>query len=188
MSHTNLFVEQWQWCSSGNCGPLAGLYDSVLGAAPIFNMTAEELAGDNWITPDSDFGELLVWSWEILTAASARVDDVVQVFGAKALASQSLVQGSQQLPLPLNQWQLDVSNWFNIVLAMYQAMFIVTAQGPTNPILKQPDFLYTPQTAHERKMCNSQVCYQTSTQFLHMVFRLTFLVFTENPEYCLCIV
>jgi hypothetical protein len=87
---------------------------------------------------------------------SADIGQVVEQLGAKSLASQSLLANGLQLPLPLNQWQLDVTNWWNIALATRQAQFVNTAVGTTDPILKQG--LWTPINDQETRFCNNQVC------------------------------
>jgi hypothetical protein len=159
-------IERWQWCSSGKCGPLASFYDSIYGAAPIFDMTAEDFDLFNPVVPSSTskIGTLLVWLYLMLVASNANIPDIASAFGAQALVSQSLLENSLQLPLPLNQWQIDVSHWFDIALATYQAMFMTTALGFTDPALKQSQL--NPSNDAERKLCNSQVCFKIQTNVI----------------------
>lgn len=153
-------LQQWQWCSTANstnggCGPLAGMLDSLEGACPYFNLQASEVEGDR---PNSTtlIGTILTWPSLMSYNSVSDISQIVEKLGAKALSSQTLFSFGLQLPLPLNQWQLDVTNWWNIALAATQAQFINTAVGTTDPALKQG--VLTPGNDHERLLCNSQVC------------------------------
>jgi len=55
--------------------------------------------------------------------------------GASALQAQSTVFGearAQMAPLPNNQWQIELSNWFAIGLATLQHYLVEKASGPTD--------------------------------------------------------
>lgn len=150
-------LEKWQWCNSAfprdtGCGPLAGKLDSLFGAAPLFNLTENEIkfGGIDSTTPA---GSRYVWlsMMEALDLDTIRV--VLNELGPTALASQSLLNGAIQYPLPQNQWQFDVTNWFNIVLASVQAQYVLSALGdPGMERLEAPPF-----DAEEQKLCDNQV-------------------------------
>ncbi|KUJ14079.1 uncharacterized protein LY89DRAFT_152692 [Mollisia scopiformis] len=151
-------VEQWQWCNSAypkeeGCGPLAGLLDSILGAAPFFNLTEEDLAPERPVSPTAS-GTRLIWPALMQLFGENNVGELLNQLGAQSLASQSLLTSGLQGPLPKNQWQLDVTNWFNTVLASIQALYVNTAIGTTDPGLVQNQ--YPPLNEQERKVCNSQ--------------------------------
>jgi hypothetical protein len=153
-------VEQWQWCNSAysreeGCGPLASVLDSIYGAAPFFNLTVADLAPDRPVSP-TESGTRLIWPALITLNEANNVPEILNQLGAKSLLSQSLLTSGVQSPLPLNQWQLDVTNWFNTVLASVQTMFVDTAIGTSDPELQQAE--YQPLNSQERKLCNSQVC------------------------------
>ncbi|KUJ15359.1 uncharacterized protein LY89DRAFT_719925 [Mollisia scopiformis] len=169
-----LTIERWQWCNGDKCGPLASAWDSFAGAAPLFNMTAEDFDPNAIDRPlsNSTIGTLLTWSFLTQVEAFPDVSSIVRELRAESLASQSLLQDAFQLPIPLNQWQLDVTNWFNIVLAVWQSTFVTTAVGNSDPVLEQSQF--TPQNAAERKYCNSQKIRSTT----YASFSLFGLLFT----------
>jgi hypothetical protein len=88
---------------------------------------------------------------------------VLTTLEARALASQSQFNGGIQYGQP--QWQLDVTNWYNIVLASIQAMYVNTAIGTSDLDLRQFDVM--PINGQEQKLCNSQVgtsSHSTSSQ------------------------
>ena len=152
-------LEQWQWCNSAypkesGCGPLASMLDSIYGVAPLFNITAAELDPARPSSPTKS-GTRLIWNTLIQVYAASALSDILTQLGAKSLSSQSLLISGLQQPLPLNQWQLDVMNWYNTVLASLQASYVQTARGTTDPELQQA--VYPPLNAEERTACNSQV-------------------------------
>ncbi|RWA10841.1 hypothetical protein EKO27_g4264 [Xylaria grammica] len=126
-------VEQSQWCNTAyskesGCGPLASFYDSYVDAAVLFNLTEKDLS---------------------LTRDDSEDKDRIGSLGAKSLSSQSKLEGGTQYRLPQNQWQLDVTNWWNGSLAHLQSVFVDTAIGTTIPTAG-------PLNDEERNLCNSQ--------------------------------
>jgi hypothetical protein len=132
-------LEQWQWCNSAfpresGCGPLAGMFDAIYGAAPLFNLTAADLK----LGPAAAAtGTQFIWDILIKTSGSFHLNQFLYLLGAKPLSSQSLLESCVQFPIPRNQWQLDVTNWWNIILASVQATYVNTALGTTDPQLLQ---------------------------------------------------
>ncbi|KAI3331612.1 hypothetical protein HD806DRAFT_518599 [Xylariaceae sp. AK1471] len=130
--------------------------DAIYGAAPLFNLTSDDLDPDR-LSSSSVSGTRLIWPSLVTLKSPATLYNVVGSFGPRALASQSRFFDGVQFPLPNNQWQIDVLNWWNIVLAALQASWSVvvdTAQGTTDP-----EFLQSrspPLNNEEQKMCNSQ--------------------------------
>ncbi|KAK7949284.1 uncharacterized protein PG986_010170 [Apiospora aurea] len=113
-------VQQYQWCNPEltiprGCGPLAGWLDATAGAAPLFNLTVDN-SGALRIPP------------QVLNEKYG-IYDIVQTFGARALASQTSLSAGVQLSLSERQWQVDVTNWWNMSLAFHQAAFVDTASG-----------------------------------------------------------
>jgi hypothetical protein len=149
-------VEQFQYCNTAypretGCGPLAGSIGSALGAASLFNVTAEELVTGNTTTAAGSR-----FSWFInQQSASATVAHVVRTLGPRALASQSKLYQGIQKQLPMNQWQLDMTQIWASSLAGLQAMFLSTAQGQSDDPL-QP-YRALPQDSETERLCNSQV-------------------------------
>lgn len=149
-------LQQWQWCNSAyaksdGCGPLTNLADSFTGAAPLFNLTEEDFASDRPVSSD-EAGARLIWALLNVYSSSANLYGIIQELGAKALASQSLLYGGVQWPLPNNQWQLDVISWRNILFAMLQDQFVQAALGDTGS-----EQVFTPLNDQERHICDNQV-------------------------------
>lgn len=161
-------VEQWQWCNpaypgDSGCGPLASYLDSCYGAAPLFNLTEDELPGGfstlpsvgNISNPYSSYASRLVWPCLVQYFLPSSLANILGQVGTKSLDSQSLLFFGVQNPLPRNQWQLDATNWFHRVLASIQASYVSIAQGTTDEGLQRSR--YGPRSSMERKFCNSQV-------------------------------
>ncbi|KAI1120637.1 hypothetical protein F5Y10DRAFT_289494 [Nemania abortiva] len=146
-------VEQHQWCNTAysgesGCGPLASIYDSYRVAAVFFNLTKEELS-----TPqdsvDGGIGTRLIWPGLIRRYWNTGAITTVAALGETSLLSQRLLTRGVQSALPQNQWQLDVTNWWNASLASLQSSFVYTAMGPTIQS-------FPPLNNEERSLCNSQ--------------------------------
>lgn len=152
-------TERYQWCNSTGaeqtgCGPLASMYDAIEGAAPMFNLTADDFDQARPLS-STERGSLLIWPALMQEIGIANLHHTIGLLGAKSLASQSLLFSGTQYPLPPNQWQLDVRNWFNTVLASVQAMYVQSVQGVQDPGLSNAQ--YPPLNDQERKLCSSQV-------------------------------
>ena len=80
--------------------------------------------------------------------------------GASALRAQETVQNLDQAPLPNNQWQIEVSNWFNTGLALLQQGILEYAQGPQNVL--QGTYIWKPTDIVSKAMCYSQKVRSTS--------------------------
>ncbi|KAI1258953.1 hypothetical protein F5Y18DRAFT_443836 [Xylariaceae sp. FL1019] len=149
-------VEQFQWCNTAfpntsGCGPLASWSDAIYGAARFFNVTKADL--DAYVpSSKSTLGTRLIWPFLVTSLGSggpSGITEAATVFGAKALASQNLIIQGLQYQLPLNQWQLDVTRWWNISLVLLQSNFVNTAKGAA------PE-KWPPRNDDERKLCKSQ--------------------------------
>ncbi|KAI1357780.1 hypothetical protein F5Y08DRAFT_351646 [Xylaria arbuscula] len=151
-------VEQWQWCNSAypresGCGPLASNKDAISGAAPLFNLSPQDLEVDR---PSSDGVRQSNFIWSLLTKKMnpVRLPDLLGFLGAKSLSSQDRLYGGIQWSLPKNQWQLDVTQWFETVLASLQAAYVNTATGKY--ALEAGDTRLGPLNKYERSLCDNQ--------------------------------
>ncbi|KAF2727856.1 hypothetical protein EJ04DRAFT_505057 [Polyplosphaeria fusca] len=134
-------VSQFQVCVPvGNgkkeCSPLAGFNNQD----SIENLTEKQSNMNLWILFSS--------------IAPYTVSEIVSFLGADSLTSTYTLDNNMQMPLPDNQWQLDVQRWFDITLAAMQQAAVDTAVGPSNPeVLK----VYTrPNTTTEKYYCKNQ--------------------------------
>ncbi|KAK7914182.1 hypothetical protein PG985_011885 [Apiospora marii] len=127
-------IEQFQLCRDpalGQCGNLASGYDSVSSAAPWFNMTAEEVRGSARPTSPTKSGSLLSWIYLMLFNEAITVPSIIEQLGPASLASKDFVSQGYIDGIGKNQWQLDATRWFQIMLAGFQTLFIDTAEGIT---------------------------------------------------------
>ncbi|KAI1261275.1 hypothetical protein F5Y18DRAFT_440585 [Xylariaceae sp. FL1019] len=165
-------VQQYQWCNTAhakvNCGPLASWDDAAYGAASVFNLTKEDLETDR---PSSGTatGTSLIWPLLVMSNPIFDLNAVVSTLGAESLASQSVLETGIQFPLPKDQWQIDVTKWWNVSLASIQSAFMKTALGtaPTKEL---------PLNDQERKLCRSQKILSSE----HSSFNLFALIFTYS--------
>ncbi|KAI2469445.1 hypothetical protein F4781DRAFT_394085 [Annulohypoxylon bovei var. microspora] len=169
-------VQQWQWCTSADpkprrCGPLASRNDALYGAAPLFNLSMEEMDSVRPVAPEANgarfLRQALIWGQKPIA-----IEPVLSFLGSKSLISQVHFYESIQFTIPVNQWQLDVNHWWNIALASAQAEYVQVVQGidsPTLDMLRQ-----TPVNEAEQALCDNQKIRSAS----HSSFSLLGIVIT----------
>ncbi|KAK8096079.1 hypothetical protein PG999_014101 [Apiospora kogelbergensis] len=149
-------VEQFQWCrdpDQGQCGSLGSPLDALYSAAPLFNLTTKELEPDRPL-PQSKPAALFLWTYFTLFVTETALSAVVATLGPASLASTAFLSEGVMSGLQKNQWQLDVTRWWSIILAGLQAAFVRTAQGSTDPAIQ--NLIYKPGTDYEWDLCHSQ--------------------------------
>ncbi|KAK6829651.1 hypothetical protein PG987_010235 [Apiospora arundinis] len=147
-------VEQYQWCrdpAQGQCGELAGQVDALRSAGPLFGLTDQNLDLDR-PTLESKIGSLLIWAYLIL--GSRNLDGFIDSLGSSSLLSVLMLSHGNMIEIKKNQWQLDVTKWWNIMLAGFQAKFVDTAEGNANAPF-QPS-THKPQNEWEWNLCRNQ--------------------------------
>lgn len=154
-------ASQWQFCNAKTsaCGPTASYYDAMAGTAQGFG------AGEDGSTETrSPATDRLRWLIRAMGMQYAGEDTILLNLQDSALLSkQSLYQGYQG-HLPNNQWQLDVTNWFSIYLALMQSNLLQTASGfhgAASGIIAAK-----PTTEAAKSLCVNQVCLQTPPHVL----------------------
>ncbi|KAK6851590.1 hypothetical protein PG995_011715 [Apiospora arundinis] len=154
--------QQYQWCNSEyptseGCGPLAGWYDALAGAYPLFNMTVDDFVLGESPLAIPERGYRIHWPRLITVAQRPGIFDIVQKFGPKALESHKSLANGVHSHVAKNQWQLDVMNWWNTSLAVTQAVYVNTALGYTYyPETLESGILTQPANDQERHFCQSQ--------------------------------
>lgn len=104
-------VEQYQWCrdpTRGQCGNLDGRFGAVFSAAPLFNVTSEDLDHRRPVSSNK-MGSLLLWSYYNIFQSGFSLYGVVSTLGPTSLASHLMVATGSVGSLAKNQWQLDVT-------------------------------------------------------------------------------
>lgn len=161
-------LRQYQFCNpalpaEGRCGPLTGFVDAQLQAAPLFDitydqmstMTFDQMANNDF--PQTPAAARFVWLLMFLSLEVPSPATVVDILGPNSLASQqNLIRSSSVISsLSNNQWQLDVQNWWVIYLASLQAGRVNIAYGPQYAALEPYEIL--PFNSPIQKLCRNQV-------------------------------
>ncbi|KAL9621565.1 MAG: hypothetical protein Q9160_003957 [Pyrenula sp. 1 TL-2023] len=158
--------EQYQTCDptlppAQGCSPLDGVQNSALNGVNL--KTEREMA--------------IAWG-----AVNWAMKSVLNALRSNALLARLSLLNDVQSPLPTNQWQLEVENWHNITMAIFQGAVIQDAIGPGNPdMLKY--FWTKPSSDLEKYICKNQKIISTtytnfSTMWLVIVLVLGSLIIT----------
>ncbi|KAK8122893.1 hypothetical protein PG984_011563 [Apiospora sp. TS-2023a] len=150
-------VEQFQLCRDpalGQCGDLGGGYDAVVSAAPWFNMTPADFGFQNRPTSPGQSGSLLSWVYLMLFSNAITIPVIVDKLGPTSLASHDFVGQGYLDGIAQNQWQLDVTQWFSIMLAGFQTLFVDTAEGNSASTVNHTSF--KPLSEYEWNLCRNQ--------------------------------
>ncbi|PHH78897.1 hypothetical protein CDD82_2769 [Ophiocordyceps australis] len=121
-------LKQYQFCNAFNrCGLLAGYHDAKDSAQLLFD-SLDPRHGDAAKTEYSPF------DWFRLIFFSGTVVLETIVYRGKSLQSQQMFMGDFVGSLPDNQWQHDVTHWWNTALAAIQDVFVLVVSGSTDPL------------------------------------------------------
>lgn len=155
-------LEQYQWCNARlprdrGCGPLGSFQDASLGAYPLFNITSED---DDRGYSDTELGSHFIWIYRGFKSYPTSVANILLNLGPEALASRASKWGGLQGRIPHDQWQLDVTYWWAISLAVLQNVFIDIARG-SRDIKRLP-----PGNSYQQDICNNQVCVSCPLVFI----------------------
>ncbi|KAK8022290.1 hypothetical protein PG993_013057, partial [Apiospora rasikravindrae] len=170
-------VEQYQWCrdpSRGQCGDLASSLDATYSAAPWFGLTNKDLDPARPVAP-TRIGSLLTWSYFNLFYSGTSINSLVSTLGPSSLSSNSLVRQGSIWQLERNQWQVDVTRWWSMVLAGFQTSFVSTARGISNSTLL-PGNPIRPANEYEWDICRNQKIRSA----LYSSFSIFGLIFTYS--------
>ncbi|KAI0448353.1 hypothetical protein F5B21DRAFT_497767 [Xylaria acuta] len=166
---------QYQFCNTafqgrGGCGPLASLRDAAAGAAPFFDTTYAEYSKD---IVKSETGALYAYFMNTFFSSSPiDIHDILKYLGPTGLASQKTLNAGIQGPVASNQWQHDVSHWWDVSMAAQQSVLVDTAYVRDNSDILATRFIYT--APEFRKLCNNQKIRSSA----HASFSLFGLFFT----------
>lgn len=153
-------IEQQQWCNynyrdESGCGPLGSVYDAIIGASHLFNIS-EDIWQLEAPSSNTSAGAQFIWQVLNLSVGDLFMNWAVRELKTAALASRLSSLEGVQYGLPTNQWHLDVTHWWNTVLAKMQANMVYAAIGNTDPALTESSS--TPDNQYQQHLCNNQVC------------------------------
>jgi hypothetical protein len=164
-------TEQYSFCNSVNCTTLNGLY-------PITNNVVKNMLHYN----DAQMATFEVM-WK--AAWASRAFTILFSLGDKALLASSQSAGNIRWSaiLPPNQWQLEVSNVFNITLAYVQRAAVQIA-SPANVQFSPGQTIYDriipPSTDAQKHLCNSQKILSGAGFYSFNFFGLLFILISGS--------
>ncbi|GAW18725.1 hypothetical protein ANO14919_082060 [Xylariales sp. No.14919] len=166
-------IQHYQFChgDTQHCGPLASLLDAIGGAASFFNSTANDSKIIDGGTPGAGlFQYVLSVFRDIEYPALYAIPDTL---GAASLTSRKNLFDSVQGQLDSNQWQMDVTYWWNIYMASLQQSFLNVAyvSPQASSVLRLRSSF---PSAFARNLCNNQKIRSTA----HASFSVFGLLFT----------
>lgn len=137
---------QYQVCdvqapSAQNCSNWGGLFDLDPSQAPYRNKPGKANRQE----------EVLSWIFGSLYS----FDAIVDLLKSSSLLAKSNTRTFYQTALPANQWQLEVQNWHNIMLAMLQGGLVNSAIGPNDERMLEK-FWRRPDSEVTRSLCKNQ--------------------------------
>ena len=97
------------------------------------------------------------------------INDIMTALGSSALTARFGLSQGLQATLPASQWQREVENWNNIILASLQGSAVDKSVGPGNSeMLKY--FWEKPSNDLEKQVCKNQVCKNSHTLITAIYF------------------
>lgn len=122
-------------------------------------MTSKELEPDRPVS-QSKLGSIIIWAWYALSIDSGdNLAMIINKIGAASLASQEFISQGLMWSMNKKQWQFDVTRWWNLKLAGFQAKFVNTAQGSKNSPFRP--YMIPPANDYEWDVCRNQVIKDT---------------------------
>ncbi|KAJ2981336.1 hypothetical protein NUW58_g6714 [Xylaria curta] len=150
-------ANQYQFCNTAfqgtdGCGPLASLRDAIAGAIPFF-FTANSRSSK--VNSTSETGARLIYfTNNFFSTSSSEISTILGQLGPVSLTSQKTLFGGIQGPIASNQWQRDVSHWWDISMAAQQSALLDSAYIADNSDVRASRVNYT--TPELQKLCNNQ--------------------------------
>lgn len=126
--------QQFQFCdaSKSRCGPLSSWLDAQIGAGELFGITLDSEKPPLENNPASRF----YWFVSLMSYAVPGLGLILLHLGANSLASTRSLFSGVMGPLPSDQWQVDVMQWWATYLAGIQGGVVSTASGPVDSSLE----------------------------------------------------
>lgn len=149
-------VQRYQYCNyNKQCGSLASRMDATSSAAPLFHLTPSEIwpVLESSRTPDATASRFMTFHKTLQSFSD--IYSLLNALGASSLLSPQHLAKGLMGPIPDNQWQLDVTHWFEIHMAAMQADFVNAARGPTNEALVP--YFDIVDNEYQRELCRNQV-------------------------------
>lgn len=131
-------TDQHQYCAQDKCTPLTAS-EIALNETSKLGLNPMQVAIKGRLGIYS-LSETLFWS--------------VYALGSDALRASDTLFDLTQVPLPDNQWTVEVSSWMATSMARLQQLAVQYATGPLT--VTDKSLVLPPQTAEDKSMCRSQ--------------------------------
>lgn len=170
-------IQQYQYCNADHkCGELASFYDALATAVSFFDTPLEVVGG--YANASGQTSQQFDWFEEIIYS-SYNLGSLLAELGAASLMSRRNFESGYIGQIADDQWKLDVTHWWTILLAAKQAAFVNAAHGPTDPLLFHSTV--SPNDDHMGSLCRNQVrlrwvfspCPRFYNDYLDVVFEKT---------------
>ena len=86
---------------------------------------------------------------------------VYSVTSETSLQAFNSLWNNQIVSLPNNQWQIEVTNWYNIALVKLQAWLVEYSSGPSS--IRKGGTVFPPSNIYDQALCFSQKVHQSSS-------------------------
>ncbi|KAI0551764.1 hypothetical protein F4679DRAFT_537883 [Xylaria curta] len=168
-------TDQYQFCSlarrdTQECGPLASFRDAVAGAASLFDTTYDNVL--DIINTTEKAASFTYFANLLYGQTGTTIVGAVDHLGPASLSSQMTLNSAVQTHIASNQWQIDVSHWWDIEMASQQAILLEASYVPAGSDLLSIRMNYTEPVLE--KLCNNQKMRSTA----YGSFSLFGLIFT----------
>ena len=142
---------------NARCGQLAGLWDALESAGPLFDihMDLDEWYFEQKPTGNSKMASRFNWFARIIGELPAQQSiEILSALGYAALSSMKTLSYGQQYGASSISWKQDMTHLWNTWLACLQTGFVDAAGGIRLPELRP--YGYGPMDQHMRDMCQNQ--------------------------------
>ncbi|KAI8947772.1 hypothetical protein F4801DRAFT_605164 [Xylaria longipes] len=165
-------INQYQFCNSVSadrkCGPLTNLRDAVAGVVGLFDTNYADFATNNATTRTA-----ALFTYFAQATSEMSVSRLLVQLGPTSLLSQRYLASGMQYRLETDQWQIDVTHWWDILMSARQETFLSYAYGPTDPAILANRINYT--MPELKKLCDSQKM-RTTAYGSFSLFALVFIL------------
>ncbi|KAL3421694.1 hypothetical protein PVAG01_05850 [Phlyctema vagabunda] len=161
-------VDQYQYCN-----PAIVTKDGLPTCTP--------LTSKYYVTQNISMLGLSDWQLSTITRINENMFFSSMYYSAIGLGESSMLASQtvfdiNQVSLPVNQWQIEAANWFNISLARLQQSLVEYAAGPTD--LGETGSVLSSNDAMDKLLCHSQKVLNSGpfTNFSILGIAITFAV------------
>lgn len=99
---------------------------------------------------------------------------ILCVNSAISLQAYELLSDTMSRRLPNNQWQIEVTTWFNVALAKLQALLVEISSGPSSH--SAGSIIFPPSDEYDQALCSAQKVRQSGNHISFSVIGFTIVL------------